>query len=220
MFPPNWSQFVPDLLNAGLTAALVALAVWWLQLRHDRADARRAALDDWNRLRVFLRPHFGEPSLEMVPGGLGIYHPVQNLREALKDQPIEEWARLLPENAAVVALARLEQEWPRLEQTQRRLAGLTPSVVRESTPSGRAWGDSRIELNVGALVPVRIEEARLEDQVSFQVLTEAGLAPLDITSWLDRVVSSEGFRPVAEDLKQRFERTNAAYRTVRASVME
>lgn len=217
LLPPDWSQFVPDLVNALITGAVLAFVFWRLQLWRDGRAAKQDARDDWNRLTVWLRPHFRAEELELIPSMLGISRPDWELREAVKDYPIEEWARLLPKDEAIAALVTLEREWPRLTDAQTHLRGVLPSAVRATTPPTFPHLQ-HLEGNIGGLVPVRIQGDPLDEQVGFQVLRESLLAPTVIEEWLDRVIERPEVAATADELRTRFDATQTAYRTVRAAV--
>lgn len=215
-FPPNWSQFVPDLINAGITATLVALVVWRLQVRREDRTARQSALDDWNRQKGFLKPFF-EQDLEMLPQIVFSVDPAFQLHQELDRYPVEDWARVLPDHQAVQALALVEQAWPRLVQSQRNVRGLLPSALRDATPSGQMW-DGQREGSLTALALLRIRGVAFDDQVNYVSLRQLGLAPQEIDAWIDGSLDRPDLAVALVELRHRFEVAHGAYEVVRAAV--
>ncbi|WDG18101.1 hypothetical protein [Microbacterium sp. Clip185] len=51
LWPPDWSQFLPDAILALATGLMVSLLLWWWQRNFERRAAREAAESGWQLAR-------------------------------------------------------------------------------------------------------------------------------------------------------------------------
>lgn len=219
LLPPNWSQFVPDLFNAGITGAIVALIVWRLQVRRDDKRARQAAEDDWRRLRPRLRLLIQDP-IQRLPATL-IYggDPAAALTGAIEQYPIEEWARILPKDPSMSALVRLETVWPLLIEAQRRvygqIAGALTVAMPTEPPSALNWVNLMTDVVRG-----RINKEDVENLPSFMSLQSSGWSPQAVSQWVDAAMSVPELQEWAAALEKRFTVASASMQLVRDRVFE
>jgi hypothetical protein len=204
------SQFLPDLFNARVTAALVAIVVWQLQVQRESRDARRRAVDDWDRLRVHLRAALAAQPVELYPGTLFYSTPATALQTFLEPHRVEEWARLLPKRADIVGLAALEREWPQLAEAQARVHGLTPSAVEATIPSGQARS-LQVEAIIEMLVQARIAGESL-DETSLRTLSQTGHSASEVEARVSAAVIHAELAAATQTLRVR-------YTTVRTASM-
>lgn len=131
IWPPDWSQFIPDLVNAVLVGAGIGYALWRLQVAGENRSRRVAAKQGWDRLQPRLRRLFNT-AVEYTAGSVviqvrDIYTPIV---DELADDPLREWNDLLEQDKeyAEVEVRRVLVD---LDNHASRLLGVLPALDRE-----------------------------------------------------------------------------------------
>lgn len=128
IWPPNWSQFVPDVLVALITGAAVGLALDLVQRRRSRRDQIKDAQRSWDRLQSSLRTFFENTPEDTVDSWVNDKN-LDAISGRISGHPIQDWNRLLKDRA-LAALVRLERNATRLlHQSQLLEESLKRAVI-------------------------------------------------------------------------------------------
>lgn len=132
LWPPNWSQFMPDVLVGLITGVVIGFALDFVQRRRSRRDEVRDAQRSWDRLQSRLRVLFEERPKAQVDSWTD-NNSMQAIAEEVADHPIQDWGRLL-QDEAIRALVGLERNYIRLARRAQVLDEALGPVIRELRP--------------------------------------------------------------------------------------
>lgn len=133
IWPPNWSQLVPDLIVGLFIGAIIGLALELIQRGVSRRDEKREAQRSWDRLQSSLRVLFEERPGPQIDKWVD-EERLKAISDRVKDYPIQDWSRLL-DDKALKALVRLEHDSARLLYWAQKLAEAIGPVVIEHRPA-------------------------------------------------------------------------------------
>lgn len=138
LWPPDWSQFVPDLINTAVVGLLVGIGLWIIQTKTSKAERRKLAESIWRHHRAVVLNAASRPLARTED--LRFWEPqVQDVLKAAKPIDIVTLSDALPDNPEVRAVAHLVREQPILARAQQELR----SQFRRAF-AAEALNDSRI----------------------------------------------------------------------------
>ncbi|MFJ4027459.1 hypothetical protein ACIPWF_09715 [Paenarthrobacter sp. NPDC089989] len=132
IWPPNWSQFIPDVLVALITGTAIGFALDLVQKRRSKREQANEAQRDWDRLQSSLRSSF-ETQPKVGTDRWLDHDKFQVISAQVKDHPIHDWNRLLKDDT-LSSLVRLERNATRLIQREKLLQDEIKTVVIAMRP--------------------------------------------------------------------------------------
>lgn len=124
IWPADWSQFLPDLVNTAVVGALVGLGLWLVQSQAAKRERREFAERTWAHARPRIigeaRPLKRTMHLDFWKGD------ADRVIAAAVGVDVVALGDALPDNAEVSALALIQREYPHLD----RLTSALESAIR------------------------------------------------------------------------------------------
>lgn len=117
IWPPDWSQFIPDAIGAIATGALVGLVFWWLEVTAGNRRARREAESNWRARRgvvglgmdSMLYTWFPQDPARQFPGQWSSFLAVVDPRVVI-------WSEAAPKNRELALARSLVLDLPLLDR--------------------------------------------------------------------------------------------------------
>lgn len=178
LWPPNWSQFVPDVLVALITGTAIGFALDMVQKRRTKRDQVDNAQRSWDRLQSSLRSSFETDPEVHVDRWLD-KGKLESISVQIQGHPIQAWSRLL-QDEALSSLVRLEHNATRLLQRERLLQegmkvaviSLRPDTIPKSNLSERHHEAERAVRAIALGLNVSDARIRLRENVSDETLIQ------------------------------------------------
>lgn len=133
LVPPNWSQFVPDLIVALVMGLVVGLALHYVQRQGYIRDQKQEAQRSWDRLQSRLRNWFSGSPISRNHEWIDESR-FRGILTTVDGEPIQDWARFLAFDKILSALVRLEHNTHRALALSKELDELLEQVLPELRP--------------------------------------------------------------------------------------
>lgn len=197
VWPPNFSQFVPDIMVALITGVAIGFALDRVQIRRFKRDQKKDAQVAWDRLRSSLR-NFFETHLQAQADHWIDKETIDGITERIGDHPIQQWNRLLRDEA-LSSLVRFERRSSTLVHSAGRLdEALRPTVIAKRPESVSKSNLSERVREVERAV--RAIELGI-DPSTVRVLSQQNLPEHDLQEWVKSVTGDEDLRQFLEQFR-------------------
>jgi hypothetical protein len=132
IWPPDWSQFIPDAIGAIITGAIIGVVLWRIESRANSVRKRREAEARWRVARAPLRAHLGDHFLSYFGYEPTVDKFVAQWQSFLAVVPpdLASWAEAAPANRELQMASSLVRDLPVLERLTRDMESSLRMVLQ------------------------------------------------------------------------------------------